>query len=703
MMEDYKYYLLFNDIETEVIEPIGWDTFESKLVRNEDYHGVSAEYSEVMVKFFEPVAMDLIKAAYEEDIDNIVTFISRYKGVEEYRGQLEFGVYKEGHEDSRYIQVTIAEIDIRVKFKSRFETKVDLDSLTAFDGATLPKYPHLNYSLIMPSKGIRIIGDTNLDENTKPNYSFSISTGNEVNDFVIPFGDINLNEISTLTPKNQWIRYREQPIITHDTVFTNEFDADSVLECNDGKYTIDVSGEFTMEYKGGTKPTRFWIDFLIYKISGNSSQLMRLVTIYDKNGDIPDIFTFNLDTISSLSDIELEIGDKITVFIQPDGTGFSATNPLSLELIANKASFSISSLSKCQATTADAAFLHEAFSRIAESVTNGSVTVKSETYGREDSDVNPATGTNTFAISNGLRIRKYIDTGGNKPILSLSFKELLEGFIPIHNIGYGFVKENGKFYLRVEKYEWFYKDDVIFSINNPKKKIRSVVPKEVFANFKVGYKKYETDGTNGLDSIASEREYRTRQILTDTKLEKISTLVSDSYAIEYTRRRANDKNTENWTYDNDLFVINIQKVYNSFYYPVIGNIEADNLISPESLYNAAISPARCATNWLGRLFGWSHKQEELIFTSGTGNINASIKITDETNAIEENQSFPSGTPVFNHESMEIPEHPILPSEFRKIKNNPYGIIEVDGEQFYIKEVKYKRRSSMASFTLLPKY
>lgn len=697
-MEDYTYFILFNGKETETIEPIGWDTFESKLVRNEDYHGISAEYSDLTVKFFDPVAMNIIKAAYEDDIDNVVTFISKYKGVEEYRGQLDFGVYKEGFEMSRYIQVTITELDVRVKFNNRFETKVDLNSLTAFDGALLPEYPHLDYSIILPAKGIEMIGDTNLEEIV--NINFTKSTQSPYT-FAIPFGNVNINEISTLTPKNQFTQYEVEPVYNLDTVFTNEFDIESALQCSDGEYTIDISGYFTLNLVGGRRPETLTIDLVLYVIHPDNSWDRMIDQSIFYSDDLQDLSLFDLSKIAPLP-VELNQGDKVSVVLLLSGSGWNLQLPAQFVLTTSMTSFKISALSLCQSTQADVAFLHEAFSRITESVTNGEVTVKSELYSRVDSDINPTEGTNTFVIANGLRIRRYEDTEGNKPILSTSFKDLLEGFIPIHNIGYGFLREEDKLYLHIENYEWFYKNDVILSINNPNKKIRSLVPKEVFSNFKIGYKKYETNGTNGLDSIMSEREYRTRQILTDTKLEKISNLVSDSYAIEYTRRRANDKNTENWMYDNDMFVINVFKLFNAIYYPVIGSIESNNLISPSTLYNTAISPARCAMNWLGRLFGWSNKKEELIFTSGTGNINASIKRQGEINPIVENQNFPSEYPVFKSETIEVPEYPLKPAEYRMIRDNPYGIIEVDGEKCYIKEIKYKRKSSIASFILLPK-
>lgn len=696
-MTDYKYYLLFNNVETEVLEPIGWDAFESKIVRSEEYHGISAEYVDegVTVKFHDIKAIDVIKSAYEDDIANLITFIVRYKGVEEYRGQIDFNIYKDSYEKYHYIEVTITELDKRADFFKGIETKVDLDSLTAFDGATLPVYPHLSYNLEMPAKAMEQISEAILDgEEVQP--TELINPFGQYITLFLPFGAVELSEISTLTPGYEFTRRTGLPDnVSHISTFTNNFDADSQLSCSNGKFNVKVTGDFTLQYVSDSRPTTVRIYFFIYKMIGNDRIHLYDSTIYD-GGAIPDTYNFSIP--DNEIEIELNQGEKLSVMLTVYMNG--GYDPARYNIIARKTSFKISVLSLCENTYADVAHVHEAFSRITEAYTDGDITVKSNLYGRTDSDVNPYNNGNNYkAITNGLRIRNHVDLDGNKPALTLSFKELAAGLIPVDNIGYGFVRDNGKLYLRIEPYEWFYQNDVILSINDPAKKIRSLVPKEVWSDFKIGYKKYETEGTNGLDAIMTEREYRTRQALSTSKLEKISDFVTDSYAIEATRRRANDKDTKDWRYDNDIFLIQLAKD-GSDYVVDRGGVTGTGLVDPDTLYNVNISPARCVLRWLGRLFGWSHKTEELIFTAGTGNLNASI--TRNLQTIVENQNFSSGTPVFRPEVLDV-EYPLTLSEFKAIKDNPYGIIQVDGEDYYLKELRYKRKIRLGNFKLLPKY
>lgn len=695
-MTDYKYYLLYNDVETEVLEPIGWDAFESKIVRSEEYHGISAEFVDdgITVKFDDVAAIGVIKAAYIDDVANLVTFIVRYKDVEEYRGQIDFNVYKDVYDSYHYIEVTITELDKRADFFKRIETKVDLDNLTAFDGAVLPPYPHLRDEIEMPAKTMEQISEAILSEESEP---VTINSFGRYASLFLPFGGVELSEISTLTPGYQFtLKYGYPSSISHISTFTNNYDADSKLACSSGMFTLKVTGDFRLQYVSDSRPTSVNISFYIYKMVGNDLESLLIQDIYN-GGAVPDTFLF------SIPDNELEItlnpGEKISTLITVNMSGGS--DPAWYSVTALKTSFKVSILSVCEDTYADISHVHEVFSRITEAYTDGFITVKSNLYGRSDSDVNPYDGVNYLALTNGLRIRNYVDLDGNKPALSLSFKELAAGIAPVDNIGYGFVLEDGNLYLRVERFEWFYQSNVIFSIDNPSKKVRSLVPKEVFSDFNIGYKKYETEGTNGLDAIMTNREYRTRQALSTSKVEKISDFVADSYAIEATRRRANDKDTKDWRYDNDVFILELSS-RSGGYIIRTGNVTGTNLVDPSTLYNVGISPARCVQRWLGRLFGWSHKKEELIFTAGTGNLNASTARSPLNIKYVENQNFESGTPVFTAEIIDV-EYPLTLSEFNAIKSNPYGIIQVDGEDCYLKELRYKRKNRIGNFRLLPKY
>jgi len=377
--------------------------------------------------------------------------------------------------------------------------------------------------------------------------------------------------------------------------------------------------------------------------------------------------------------------------------------------------FSIEATSICADTSARVNMIHEVLSRIAESITNNAITIKSSWYGRPDSDVNAA---DTFgggalkAITSGLKIRSAKLTDGTEPYLSLSFLDMLRGLSPIDNLGWGFVTEGENRYVRVEPWYWFYKDEVLLDINNAPSVIRTVNPKELYSRFSFGYKKYETSGINGLDSFMSERTYATRLKLVDSAFEQISEFVADSYAIEYTRRQTGS--SSNWAYDNDVFVmcLKVDKATGSYSLDRGVTDHEGSILSPASLYNARISPVRNASRWLNRLFSFAKNSIEYAkFTSGTCNYKAKCKaaIYDSTIAacsdtgavIEESGVMQSSSVLLKPEKIAIEGYTITKDEYAAIKANPYGAIMVDGEKCYLLELKYTRKTSKATFTLVP--
>ena len=201
-------------------------------------------------------------------------------------------------------------------------------------------------------------------------------------------------------------------------------------------------------------------------------------------------------------------------------------------------------------------------------------------------------------------------------------------------------------------------------------------------------------------------------------MEQVADFIADGYAIEYTRRKSEEQTTD-WRYDNDVFIFCLAKPYKNIpdYYIIdAGAEDTDNtVISPQTVYNIRISPARMAKKWLNRLlsFGFG-KEEDLIFTAGTGNLQAKgsalpnnfaepgFSTDSDNNVYKENQDFQNDNLILLPELIKIPDYPIKVDEYKIIKENPYGIIMVDGIWCYISEIKYKKQKNTASFVLIPK-
>lgn len=714
----YKYYLLYKGFKTEIDkEPIGWDGFETIIERNEKSHGIGIEYSENNLKFYDDISISILKEAYTDDIDSQVLFIVEADGIEEYRGAVNFNTYNEVYDKYHYIEIKVADIGVETTFFNRQEQKVNLDSLTAFDGASLPAYPFLKKNITLPAKDILYTSSTKREDSSTKSIQHRPSAYQKVLVNQIPMGTEVLNEIADMNaysdfmgPEwddpgvNQWndfifnvghciFRYAEQEGFKSTENFTVKVKFDLGIKCT----FTNASGLYDAP--------RIGIYIVIANANGNIKTVLKSE---DMGHDIGTPGNVKYGTsVNDSYDISMDVGDMLAIgYYTYPRQGAEYLNSYDMDTTVDAgASFSITSLNKTDDTTANVSFIHETLSRIVEATTNGAITVKSNYYGRTDSNVNPVSQNGEGSlrvVTSGLRIRKATNEDGSEPLLSLSFSDIFKGIQPIDNVGYGFVWENDQRILRVEPYQWFYSDNtIILEVYNPKSKKTYVDINNVFASFKVGYKKYETENTNGLDAFLTEREYRTRLSVSSTKLEQVSEFVADTYAIEATRRLADKKETKDWRYDNDTFVIQMAKSGQT-YIVEVGVVNSSGVIAPESLYNVRLSPARCAMKWLNRLFGWSGKQEELIFTSGKGNITAKTQTGAETILIGENNNLPSIPAILKSEMTEF-EYPLSMEDYNRIIRNPYGTIMLDGLPYCLYEMKFQWKSRIGSFKLMPKY
>jgi len=724
----YKFYLKYNSKKNEIPEPIGWDGLELTLKRNEKSHGIDVEYSDLSLQFYGEKAIGILEDAYNNDIDNLITFICENNGIEEYRGQLDFEAYNKVYEDGYcYIEVKVADIGIQVLFNNRIDQKVDLDSLKSFDSETdnLTQYPMLKHEIELPSRGMMLVSQLSNTSAERQYVNTDDSMGTYRSFLFQPQLDIVINELDTI--------YSVPATITSSFSNINNNIFFKFSEENNLTYKpIELSVIFNLNYRqiGSFIPEPFdKIQFTIYK--NDSNTVIYDYTIYDGN----PIMEYDIKT--GLIKIIVDMNKNDVLFFSfkihfPE----EKTEYRSCNYTIREAKIEMKSLTTFPSTNANMSLLHETMSRIAESITNKQITVKSDYYGRKDSNINPTNtnGIGSFkALATGLRVRNIPlrDAAGNDmensdTLFTLSFSDVIKSLTAIDNIGFGFVTENGIQYLHVESLEWFYKiGKPIFEIHNPNKIERGIDSNRLYSIFKCGYKKYETENFNGLDAFHTEREYRTRLKLKNNAMEQKSDFIADGYAIEYTRRESINT-TSDWRYDNDVFIFCLKKTHafqgpDSYVIDLGASETGNTMISPDTVYNMRISPVRMAKKWLNRLsslgFG---KKEDIIFTSGTGNLQAKgrarIKvpidilpplIPDEyadkdTELYVENQNFKNNSLILLPELIKVPEYPVTVNEYKTIKENPYGIITVDDTPCYISEIKYKKQKNTASFVLIPK-
>jgi hypothetical protein len=222
-------------------------------------------------------------------------------------------------------------------------------------------------------------------------------------------------------------------------------------------------------------------------------------------------------------------------------------------------SFSATTVSHTAVTKAKVFLVNEAFSRIAEGITNDKIRAYSEYFGRTDSkpySVNVNGCGSLEAITNGLHVRRQEARNDQSPTLPVSIQDMFNGLEPVHHIGFGIEDDTfrvGFKRLRIEPWKFFYKSDVMMSCMGVNTIEESTIENEHYSTASFGYQKWEAEEYTGLDEFLTQRNYRTTLSAIKNDLKKLSSFIASGYAWEITRRLGND-NSKDWRYDNDLFL-----------------------------------------------------------------------------------------------------------------------------------------------------
>jgi hypothetical protein len=383
----------------------------------------------------------------------------------------------------------------------------------------------------------------------------------------------------------------------------------------------------------------------------------------------------------------------------------------------------------CPATDAELYMVHEALSRVTETITNGCIRVKSSYYGRIDSqpfsfDADGCGGLR--AVTSGLKIRRATEDK-----FFVSIKDLLEGLQAIDNVGMEVqnnVDSMGRGLMVIEDLSYFYRDIELFRHDAIPAGTTDMEESKFYSKINIGYKKWEVEEVNGLDEFNSNRQYNTSIDTIDATLDQTSILVAGSYPIEITRQQSfADTGAADTKYDNETFIICMARSD----YPYgnigveIGNITTPmNIFSPGTVYNYRISPVRNLMRWYKSIaaafVSLASSDNKLFFSSGTGNLIASGEMTStdcklENGPIQENQDIfvtqftdqAQAKPFWKNELITY-DYPMSLADYKALKAGPYGYISAqcgDGEfiKYWIKEVKYRLNKGMATLVLRRKY
>lgn len=753
-----EHYLLINNELIKIEEPIGFDNLETIITRGE-LHGISAEVSVGSLDFYNNSA-DAIRNAYNTDIETkIEYFVKNENGIEIYRGVLDLSTYQEI--TGKYTQVSckVGEIGVKTTFNIRTDTKIDLNGKNTIDGKPLSFNPNW-LSLNLPLKHLRY---TNLFKQTYTKTYTKYEEDNEEKDLRLIAG------------ARQYILFPITKVVASE--FGNTSNGGKIVVAqyggNDGKvynasklYTIDDKEDFQEEF--GKSPTAtgdanisLKLQFKEPLIPSDHYQAEKVTISYGVG------MTSGTDTYNNLSigfgemktievsqgeipvfDLECNISRNAQVFTNDGNSGYvfaieiyTARNvnyisDAKFELTINKGtSFKMVMTDDLEdnKTLVDMLPIHEALNKISHTISENELLVRSEWYGRVDSQIDPVLffGDGALkALTNGYKIRDLFAAEDTQRPMSISFADVMKDLNVIDCVGWGFSKEDDKLVVRVERWDWFYQDYIMIEINDPNEIKRSVTPDYIFNEISIGYNKYATSKEyNSIDSIFGERLFVSPIKSINNKKDLQCEFVADNYAIEETRRARYERNeTEETSYDESIFIFELSCLIDWFNeesenfeiveYEVVNNVvESEGVAREKEQLNVQLSPRRCLDRWKDFLFA-TNNTLPFTFLSSTINSDATFKC-NLSHLIEGSwkqkqflKDFAKGQNLSERQSVlyektkiksELLEfsYPITITQFNIIRDNPYGIIRVNGEDCWLKEIKFKIATGDCEFKVIP--
>lgn len=731
----YFTYTSFEDVEEiktiehDIEEPIGFDQLKMTLQRTE-CHGISAEVSQLNLEFYGKAA-PIIKEAYEEDLDNEVNYIVTSDGIEVYNGIVDLSTYQETEGSYHSVSCKVGEIGVKTTFNNRNETEVDLNSDTTIDGEELALRPtwqslhipqkHIAHTNkikqeetkeisidngtdnLYPDQGIRFYNDETLG--TYPYITFPIGDTVEADEF----GGIAQNDFAYSSNNIQYLTPQYTPSEDHEQKYgTNtRMRVDVQIKAN----IIVQRTFFVYKWGGGMNYRICAIDKSGNKIIGNTESWN--AKDYSVNGYI---LSWTKIPLNCSLQGELNASESVTIYLEFWYTeihnGYMAMSA-HLE-IENDSYIKTLMYDNLQENTKNTNMLmvYDALNTISLMTTENQLPIKSDWYDYSDlsGNIMEQHGGATKAITNGYKIRDIKTESGKEYPMSMSFRDLFESLNAMDCIGWSIVNEEDGLCLRVERWDWFYKDEDVLTIQDVNELKTSLDKDLCVTEFEIGYNKYVTsDVYNSIENLHSERKYASAVKALSNKISAKSKIIADNYAIEETRRaQFQVKPSESFEHDESVFIFELGAggMGGSF---VIRSSAEDcvGIELPIEFINAKLTPRQCAARWANYLFAMngakalkyvtSSANSEAGFSTNSGSL--LLSMADQPQM--ENDDIGVVSHKLKAETLEF-TYPLTIQEYKKIKSNPYGLIKVNGIQGWIKEFTYSFVDGMAEFKLIPK-
>lgn len=619
----------------EIDEPIGWTSDEKELARHEQYHGIISRFSNSL-KFIGS-GKDFIQLVY--DIEGINAEIKMKREEKHphsdiwtltYSGYLDLSTWET---EKNQISIKFNSGGIEQALKARESEKIEIDRITTIDGKTIPELQPITVAL----DGRRVFLKTKYNvkdvENTAELYN-QTNGQTRGNTTPVPLNFVNKSHESAQNPivgssvgDNSWNRTANGE---NGLMFFAVSDRDRILHLK-----LNMTFKVNFLDFDDINFFRFWLRLATYKNSSDYIFKENRILFTDDNYSRLNGKTFSVnfdETITVLA------GESMALVFDHnfDGAnGHSAHLRTSLENIV--CDLFIDEDSFFEKSQTKAILAHEAVDRLVTIGTNKEQAFYSEFLGRTDIGY-MVDGPGAFTgLSHGFWVRGFdklpIPTESPKvenlfKPLTTSFKDAIASLDAVWNVGIGIETFGLKERIRLEELSFFYNNNVTirlpFQVKNLK---RSVATNYYYSSLEFGSEKGgDYQEAMGLDEPNTKANFTT--VITRAKeiYSKISKYRSDSYGMEFARRKPKTLNdTEDTSYDSDIFNLDLKRGIGSVFeqrkWQDDFEKEPTGIFNPESATNLRFSPFNCLVRhswWFGGGFK-KYLSDYVSYGSSTAN------------------------------------------------------------------------------------
>jgi hypothetical protein len=651
--------------------PVGWDTNQPTLTRDETYHGVARSFT-VGLTFIKDGYVYLNDLYREEGVLSkcLIYIYEHDNSTHEYElqdvGNIDFSSFNESAKEGQGLTLTITDTTLAEKIRGREDVLINYNKSTDLDDNAMSSPDYVSQSIL----GMEVISKGSM-ATIYEEFPFTFGGSGSVvqGGFAYPtlnykgqteggksvFGKYYVPDELPLSNVNDWVKFMEE---VH---FFKGLESGELRI--DGSVIAEVLDFKTPSLNNYTFISLGKINLNAAIESGNVADIeTEVLKKWESTGG--GTYNVTLDITGSYEFVE---GDYFRIYSR---NGIETTTANSGYINYYQSDINLILKDQAPTTESKGVFLFDAFNRSIEAMTGVSNTLTSAPL--DDDGIY-----HDYTLQNGFLIRNYTE---EESAISWKFKDLFQNIEKIFNIGLAINSDNT---TEIRKKIDFYKDGVIHTVTAKDIEAdsfnREIDIDHFFSDIEIGYTKSAYEEISGLEEYNNESFYNTILSIVNNKLEASSKIRGDGYGIEFARRKQKEDDvTEDTKYDKDLFILNVIEDSGYKQLTTEGFSDVSGIDQITTPANLNITPAQNFRRWGWLLATGLQKYQDKKIKFNKADFESDLSTTKDGVTVTESADITYDeleAPIFTGHKLIFTAKLSL-SDYKKIKNSPYQIIKV---------------------------